>query len=145
MTCYGDTAFLCSLYVPDARSARAVKWMEQDREALPLTGLHRLEFRNALRLRVFRREILPGQRELAFQALLSDLSTNVLVAMEPPWSELLMEAERLSGGHSESMGTRSLDVLHVASALVLGVREFLTFDVRQGALARAAGLRLVAV
>jgi len=51
----------------------------------------------------------------------------------------MIEAERLSALHSETLGTRSLDVLHVASALVLGRNEFLTFDNRQGALARAGG------
>lgn len=50
------------------------------------------------------------------------------------------EAERLSAQHSERLGTRSLDILHVAFAVVLGAREFLSFDQRQAALAAAAGL-----
>lgn len=52
-----------------------------------------------------------------------------------------MEAERLSARHSESQGTRSFDILHVASALVLGTGHFITFDARQGSLATSAGLR----
>lgn len=55
---------------------------------------------------------------------------------------MLTEAERLSALHSETLGTRSLDILHVAAALVLGLPEFLTFDQRQLALARAAGMRV---
>lgn len=39
-------------------------------------------------------------------------------------------------------GTRSLDILHVATALVLGCQTFHTFDTRQGKLARAAGLKV---
>lgn len=35
--------------------------------------------------------------------------------------------------------------LHVASALVLGVRDFLTFDSRQAILAKTVGLRLAAL
>jgi predicted nucleic acid-binding protein len=35
-------------------------------------------------------------------------------------------------------------VLHVATALELGVREFITFDRRQQRLARAVGLKVVA-
>ena len=145
MRCYAETAFLCSLHTPDAHTARALAWMQGQRDPLPFTGLHRLEFRNALRLRVFRKEIAPEQRELAFQAMLSDLASGVFVPREPAWPEVLMEAERLSGAHSEIIGTRSLDVLHVASALVLGARDFLTFNVRQGALASASGLRLTQV
>lgn len=145
MKCYADTAFLCSLHTPDAHTSRAVAWMQGQRDPLPFTGLHRLEFRNALRLRVFRKEITPEQRELAFQAMLADLACEVFVSLDPSWPEVLMEAERLSAAHSETTGTRSLDVLHVASALVLGAREFLTFDVRQGVLASASGLRLTKV
>ena len=141
MTAYADTGFLCSLHAPDAHTGRVLAWMKRPRAPLPFTGLHRLEFRNALRLRVFRKEITPEQRELAIQAMLADLAADVFTRAEPAWPEVLLEAERLSAGHSESLGTRSLDILHVASAVVLGARDFLTFDNRQGQLAKATGLR----
>jgi hypothetical protein len=48
------------------------------------------------------------------------------------------KAEELSGKHAASTGCRSLDILHVAGTIILGVRDFLTFDVRQGKLARKA-------
>lgn len=145
MTAYADTALLCSLHAPDAHTGRVVAWLQRPRAPLPFTGLHRLEFRNALRLRVFRKEITPEQRELAIQAMLSDIASDVFAHAEPSWPEVLFEAERLSAGHSETIGTRSLDILHVASALVLGAKDFLTFDTRQGTLAKAAGLRVPAI
>lgn len=145
MTAYADTAFLCSLHAPDAHTGRVVAWLQCPRAPLPFTGLHRLEFRNALRLRVFRKEITPEQRELAIQAMLSDIAADVFAYAEPSWPEVLLEAERLSGGHSETIGTRSLDILHVASALVLGAKDFLTLDTRQGTLAKAVGLRVPAI
>ncbi|HRI12139.1 MAG TPA: hypothetical protein PLX89_03960 [Verrucomicrobiota bacterium] len=77
--------------------------------------------------------------------MLSDLSSDVFASAEPYWPEVLLEAERLSAAYSATLGTRSLDILHVASALVLGARDFLTFDTRQGALAAAVGLRLKAL
>jgi predicted nucleic acid-binding protein len=55
---------------------------------------------------------------------------------------VMTEAERLSASHSESLGTCSLDILHVAAALVLGSEVFLTFDTRQSSLAKAAGLKV---
>ena len=142
MNAYADTGFLCSLHAPDAHTGRVIAWLKGKRHSLPFTGLHRLEFRNALRLRVFRREITPAQRELSIQAMLSDLAAGVFAHAEADWPQVLLEAERLSAGHSEVIGTRSLDILHVASALVLGAEQFVTFDTRQGALARAAGLRV---
>ena len=141
MTAYADTGFLCSLYAPDAHTQRAVVRMARQALPLPVTWLHQLEFRNALRLRVFRREITAAQRDASLNAMLADLAAGVLAHAAPPLSDLTIEAERLSVLHSESLGTRSLDILHVAGALVLGLPEFLAFDRRQHALARAAGLK----
>jgi len=72
--------------------------------------------------------------------LLADLAGGVLAAAAPPLGDVMTEAERLSALHSETLGTRSLDILHVASAAVLGLSEFLTFDTRQARLAKEAGL-----
>ena len=141
MTTYADTGFLCSLYAPDGHTERAVARMR--RQALPIafTWLHQLEFRNALRLRVFRREITRRQRDASLNMMLADLAEGILIAASPPLSDTMTEAERLSALHSERIGTRSLDVLHVAAAVVLGLGEFLSFDRRQIDLARAAGLK----
>jgi predicted nucleic acid-binding protein len=40
------------------------------------------------------------------------------------------------------VGTRTLDTLHVASALELRATEFWTFDDRQAKLAKAVGLKV---
>lgn len=139
---YADTGFICSLHAPDAHTPRVLTRMKKQRQPLMFTGWHRLEFRNAMRLRVFRGEITGEQRELSIQTMLSDLAAEVFVFAEPNWPAVLMEAERLSVMHSETLGTRSFDLLHVAAALVLGAREFLTFDLRQLQMAEAAGLRV---
>lgn len=142
MSGYADTGFLCSLYAPDAHTARAIARMQRQTLPLPWTWLHQIELRNALRLRVFRREITPAQRDASINALLADLSAAVLVPVTPDLAAVTTEAERLSALHSETLGTRSLDILHVAAAVVLGAREFVTFDARQAGLAKAAGLKV---
>ena len=141
MTAYADTGFLCSLYAPDAHTGLAVTRMTRQTLPLPVTWLHQLEFRNALRLRIFRGEITLTQRDASINAMVADFAAGVLTHAELPLADLTTEAERMSALHSETLGTRSLDILHVASALVLGLPEFLTFDHRQNALAKAAGLR----
>lgn len=141
MKAYADTGFLCSLYAPDAHTGLAVKRIKRQTLPLPFTWLHQLEFRNALRLRIFRKEITPAQRDSSLNAMLADLAAGVLVHAPISVTDLTIEAERLSVLHSENLGTRSLDILHVAAALVLGLPVFLTFDRRQHALALAAGLR----
>ena len=50
--------------------------------------------------------------------------------------------EALSAAHTEKLGTRASDVLHVAAAAALGVKEFYTFDARQKALAVKAGMKV---
>ncbi len=49
-------------------------------------------------------------------------------------------ARSLSEKHTERLGCRAFDVLHVALALELECEAFLTSDRIQGALARAEGL-----
>jgi predicted nucleic acid-binding protein len=142
MSDYADSGFVCSLHAPDAHTPRAIARMTRQRAPILFTGLNRLEVRNALRLRVFRNEITAEQRELSIQAMLSDLAAQVFVFANPVWPEVLLESERLSAQYSEELGTRSLDILHVASALVLGAKEFLTFDQRQASLAAAVGLKV---
>jgi len=141
MRAYADTGFLCSLYAPDAHTVAAAVRMKRQALPLPVTWLHQLEFRNALRLRVFRREITQAQRDASLNTMLTDLASGVLVHADPPLMDLTFEAERLSVLHSETLGTRSLDILHVAAALILGLPEFLTIDRRQHAMALASGLR----
>lgn len=141
MKAYADTGFLCSLYAPDRHTGAAVARIKRQPLPLPVIWLHQLEFRNALRLRIFRKEITSAQRDASLNAMLADRTAGVLVHAATPLMDLTIEAERLSALHSESLGTRSLDILHVAAALVLGLPEFLTFDLRQHALALAAGLQ----
>jgi hypothetical protein len=38
------------------------------------------------------------------------------------------------------IGCRTLDIIHVAAAIVIGAREFVTFDARQRAVAIQCGL-----
>jgi predicted nucleic acid-binding protein len=145
VTTYADTGFLCSLYSPDTHTARAIARMQRQTLPLPLTWLHQLELRNALRLRVFRGEISGAQRDASLNALLADIAAGVLADTLPPLTALATEAERLSALHSERLGTRSLDIVHVAAAVVLGRAELLTFDQRQANLARAVGLKVPAL
>ena len=142
---YADTGFLCSLYAPDAHTEKASERMETEDLPLPLVWMHQLEFRNAMRLRVFRREITVMQRDASLNTMLRDLADGVLAVTELPLSDVMLESERLSALHSETIGTRSVDILHVAAALVLGCGKFLSFDIRQAKLAGLAGLNVPAL
>ena len=76
------------------------------------------------------------------EALLLNLAAGQIVIAPVEWHEVYSMAEKLSAQHTMSGGHRTLDVLHVATALHLKADEFLTFDLNQAALARAAGLKV---
>jgi hypothetical protein len=57
----------------------------------------------------------------------------------------LAQAAKLSAAHTERLGARAIDLLHVANALTLESELFLTRDIRQAQLARVEGLKVVSV
>ena len=59
-----------------------------------------------------------------------------------PWTNAFAQSEALAAQYAERLGPRSIDLLHVGLALALKAKEFLTFDDRQTALAKAAGLKV---
>jgi predicted nucleic acid-binding protein len=142
MPAYADTSFLARVYTPHADSNKALAWMQRATVALPFTPLHRLELRNALRLRVFRGEITPKQCKESFCEVDADIVDGILAHTTIPWTDAFREAEHLAAAHTETLGVRSFDLLHVALAVTLGTTEFLTFDTRQATLAKAAGLKV---
>lgn len=142
MTVYADTSFLVAVYSPEADSTKALTWLQKARDPLPFTPLHRHELRTAIRMRVFRGEVTAEQRQQAFQEIESDLDGHILVHTPIPWTDAFREAEDLALRHGEKLGVRSIDLLHVGIAVALKAAEFLTFDVRQASLAKAAGLKL---
>lgn len=142
MPAYADTSFLARVYTPHADSQGALAWLQRARQPLSFTPLHRHELRNAIRLRVFRGEITPGQRKLAFLEIESDLAGNILAHTPIPWTDTFRECEALAAAHTEKLGVRSIDLLHVGLALALRATELLTYDTRQAALAKVAGLKV---
>ncbi len=142
MLAYADTSLLVSLYGQDANSAPAQQLAAACKTPLAFTPLLRHEARNAVRLAVFRKEITALERQTVLAAIQADVESGALVETALAWADVYAQAETLSAAHTEHLGTRGADVLHVAAALALEVKEFYTFDTRQKALATAAGLKV---
>lgn len=142
MVIYPDTSFLVSLYLDELNSKVSQAYADALSEPLAYTPFHRLEFRTALRGRVFRKDLGLDELREAFQLSDQHLLSGFLRHTPLAWSDALREAERLGESHVIQTGVRSGDLLHVACAAVLGAQEFLTFDDRQHALARRAGLKV---
>jgi predicted nucleic acid-binding protein len=108
--------------------------------ALPLTTLGRFELLNAIRLSVFRQQLNPRVAATDVLTIKADIESGVLEVISCDWAAVHAEAERLSAGHTAEGGHRSMDILHVATALSMGAKEFLSFDGKQTRLASAEGL-----
>ena len=139
LSAYADSSFLVSLYVADSNSSAVIS--EMARLALPVmvTSLGELELENAIQLRIFRKQIAALKMRRARAAFRADVEAGVL-AIKPMSEAMYTEARRLSARWISRLGTRTLDILHVASAMVLEADSFHTFDDRQKKLAKSAGL-----
>jgi hypothetical protein len=142
MSAYADTGFLVTLYREESTSARAAALMRRQTSAVLLSQLGELEFRNALHLAVFRGELTPGDAALKKRLFLADVADGIFIILPVPAASLFPKAAELADRHSARLGTRSLDLLHVAAALLLNATVFLSFDQRQRKAAKAEGLKI---
>lgn len=140
MTSCADASFLFSLYVFDANSAAASAKMKRVVLPLLLTDIGRVEILNAIGLRLFRKELRPAEAKKVYALFREDIEQGVVQIVPLP-SAAYQRAEQIARNHTPVLGTRTLDVLHVAAALVLRADAFYTFDQKQAALASALNLR----
>lgn len=141
MKAYADSSFIVALYLQQQSSPKAIVCWERYGRALPFTPWHRLEVRNALRLAVWQKVTDSVSARTQLKQLDTDLKEEVLLVHETiDWTDVLRAAEKLGAAHNETMGCRSADLFHVAAARELGCDTFLTFDEKQTAMARVAGL-----
>jgi predicted nucleic acid-binding protein len=137
---YPDSSFLVSLFCLDANSPAAVAYMSRRGGQLAFTPLHRIEARNAIRNAAARGALSEQDRRDAFRRIENDLDARFLVPTPLAWTDVLRRADELSERHREKNGQRTLDLLHVASAMEIGSTVFLSFDKRQSRLAKVVGL-----
>lgn len=140
---YVDASALLKLYFHHPDSAAMSAWRARLRGALPVTHHGLLEIVNGLCQLAFRRDMTAPALHDALASVEEDFATGRYLRADVPWRSALRRADDLSREYTPEIGCRSLDVLHVACALELGLPSFLTFDLRQRRLARAVGLKLL--
>jgi len=145
---YPDTSFLCSLYRRQIYTEQAVTYRDGLEGPLPYTNLLEFEFIQAVRLQTWlhaaNRKKGYGQHE-ADQMLADweqDVASGVNVLVPCDFNLVVRLARTYSLQRTAHKGHRTLDILHVATAVHLGAQAFLTFDDRQRSLARYAGLKV---
>jgi predicted nucleic acid-binding protein len=139
---YADTGFLASLYLPETTTTSATTEIARARQPLVLTPLLRLELRNAFNFAVARGRLELVHRNEIWRLIEAQHQQGFFVDVVPPTSELYSKAQELSDRHTPTLATRSLGLLHVATALLITARVFYSFDERQRRAASAEGLRV---
>ena len=146
MRAFPDTSFLCALYRLQANSPKAAAYFSDMPGPLEVTTLLLYEFRQAVRfqIRLRRHDPEKGYPRAEGMQMLADLKADLVsgdvVTVPAPWPEIHLAAERLSEHYTEEQGHRAMDILHVATAIELGAKAFLTFDRNQKKLAESEGL-----
>jgi predicted nucleic acid-binding protein len=150
MKTYADTSFLVKLLTQEPGTKEAVAdYRRLGRPRVFFLPLHNLEVTNAIRQRAFhQRHTRPSsdrsaiRRELdaSLGLLQTYISRRAFIEVSHDMDAAIELAHTLSVKHTERLGCRSFDLLHVALALQLECEAFLTTDANQGTLAKAEGL-----
>lgn len=143
MSLYIDTGILVKSYIFEADSQEAIAIIEAAGDPLIFSHFHAIEIPNAIRLKRFRREITKAQETAAIRVFRADIDAGRLARPDYDLPEVFNRAERLSARHSGTVGSRGLDLLHVAAALECGCSVLASFDQRQRKIARLAGLKII--
>jgi predicted nucleic acid-binding protein len=138
---YADSGFVVSLYLTtEGTSAQARKEVKRASKPILLSPLSLLEIRNALNFGINRGEITSDQRDAVLAEIDAQIAKGFFRMVEASQSSIYAKAQELSNKHTPTIATRSLDLMHLAAALLSAARIFLTFDKRQAKAAAAEGL-----
>jgi hypothetical protein len=112
-------------------------------EPIPYTLLAELELINGVRRNLATNFIAHHEHEVILRQISEDEAEGLLVRCVLDQADHYARARDLSKKFTHEISARSLDILHVAAALLLKASEFASFDEKQRILAEKAGLKLV--
>ena len=135
---YADTSFLAACYLDDAHTEKALAYLEKHEPRLPFLFLHWPELAKAVTTAspdaendwdTIRQDVAAGQKlhaETVDAERTGKRAAGLLRNFCPRWKKL-----------------RSLDAMHVAAAVELGCKTFLSFDTASFQRVLAATQKLV--
>lgn len=142
---YLDTGLVLKLVVNEPLSDVLHKWLQKRCVPIPYTRLIELELENTLQAKCFRKEIEASQIKGCQKFVATLLAEGKFFRPELSADEVMLETLELMPKVTPRTGCRTLDLLHVVSALKLGYKEFVTTDKRQGSAARFLGLEVTEI
>ncbi len=140
---YCDSSFLLALLLPgDFFHRHAAPLAARFTESIPYTPLIELEVANTIRRSLREGALTRAEHDAAFRQIEADLADGILARRDIPQSEHYRKARELSKRHTPQIPARSLDILQLAAALLMGADSLHSFDGHQRQLAKAAGLKV---
>lgn len=139
---YLDTSAFLKLYLREEGSDYVQRCLESQDDPLPMADVLRWEFANALRLKVFWGDFGSATADHLLTLFEDRLYRGQYTVVEIDPARRTKDVLELVR-HTAELGCRTLDVLHVATALQLSPQRFVSFDQQQRRLAVAAGLQVV--
>ena len=141
-SCYLDTSFLIKLYVFEDHSAQASALLHQDGFTATTNSLTAVEVVSTIRRKVQDKSLTPAAAAQGIAAFRAD-EARTLFARKIVDEAVFALAEKLVDWHGDFIRLRSLDLIHVATALHHGVDGFATYDRQLKVLAERVGLKLL--
>jgi predicted nucleic acid-binding protein len=138
-----DTGVVLKLVIEEPLSPLTRAFVIRRGVPVPLSLLIELEIENALQALRFRREItaeqLAGSRGLVTEMIRRGRFEKIDLSLD----EIGREAFSLVPLVTAKTGCRTLDLMHIATAKLLGACEFVSTDKRQIEAAKLCGFKIV--
>ena len=141
---YCDSSFLAALYVTtDLFNPAARKETCKFTQPIPYTLLNEIELLNVLHRALGAGSLDQTSSDAIVRELSQDEAEGLLERVSLNQIKHYLKARDISKKYTPAFSCRSLDILHVAAALILGAKKFASFGHRQRQLAEKVGLRLI--
>ena len=137
---FADASFLVSLFARDENGPKAWKWFQEANAILIASRLVYFEAENSIRALVVAGKCKAQKANNALEEMKRARLEGIIELREIPVRRLYPAAHRLSVYHTLERTFGAMDIIHVATALELGAKTFVSFDTRQRELAEAEGL-----
>lgn len=136
---YLDTSALLKLYIREDGSELVQTLISSQPHPLPIWEIQEAELINAMRLKVFWKDITLDQADTQIALFQNRRKRGLYFFPDIDRISLMQRFHQLSI-QTPNLGSRTMDILHVACALEIGATQFITFDQRQSTLAKLSGL-----
>lgn len=143
MSATADSSLIVALYLAEVDSARADAACAAVSPPILLTDWHRVEIANAFQRAVKNGRITDAQAAQLWHDFNADITAGRFEIAVIDHAAVLARTLALTQKHTATLGTRSLDLIHIASALEFAASDFLSLDHRQRQAASAEGMNVI--